>query len=48
MLVQRCVEICLFYLHHGFDISGFDNRGYRGTSQAHKADIFFYRDCGAI
>ena len=36
---------CLFYLHHGFAIGGFDNHGYRGTSQEGKADITFYRDC---
>lgn len=35
---------CLFYLAHGFSIGGFDNRGYRGTKQADKANIFFYRD----
>lgn len=35
---------CLFYLKHGFQIGGFDNRGYRGTSQADKADLYFYRD----
>ena len=36
---------CLFYMHHGFEIGGFDNRAYRGTAQEEKADIFFYRDC---
>ena len=36
---------CLFYLHHGFAIGGFDNRAYRGTVQENKADIYFYRDC---
>lgn len=35
---------CLFYLKHGFDISGFDNRSYRGTAQEDSANIFFYRD----
>ena len=35
---------CLFYLHHGFQIGGFDNRAYGGTSQEGKADIYFYRD----
>ncbi len=33
---------CLFYLHCGFEIGGFDNRVYEGTAQAGKADIFFY------
>lgn len=35
---------CLFYLKCGFQIGGFDNRLYGGTSQAHKADILFYLD----
>lgn len=35
---------CLFYLRHGFQIGGFDNRAYRGTSQEDKADVYFYRD----
>ncbi|MBR6376272.1 MAG: GNAT family N-acetyltransferase [Oscillospiraceae bacterium] len=35
---------CLFYLGCGFSIGGFDNRSYGGSSQAGKADIFFYRD----
>ena len=26
------------------EIGGFDNRGYRGTSQENKADIYFYKD----
>lgn len=39
------LSACLFYLHQGFQIGGFDNRGYRGTVQQDKADIFFYRDC---
>ncbi|MGN1021194.1 MAG: GNAT family N-acetyltransferase [Aristaeellaceae bacterium] len=34
---------CLFYLHAGFDIGGFDNRVYDGTKQAGKADILFYK-----
>ena len=38
------LSACLFYLHCGFEIGGFDNRAYRGTVQEHKADIFFYRD----
>ena len=39
------LDACLFYLRRGFAIGGFDNRAYRGTAQAHKADIYFYRDC---
>ena len=35
---------CLFYLHQGFEIGGFNNRSYRGTVQEDKADIYFYRD----
>ena len=35
---------CRFYLRHGFEIGGFDNRGYRGTVQESKADLYFYRD----
>ena len=38
------LSACLFYLAHGFEIGGFDNRNYRGTSQEDKADIYFYRD----
>lgn len=38
------LSACFFYLKQGFDIGGFDNRGYRGTSQEEKADIYFYRD----
>ena len=38
------LSACLFYLKNGFEIGGFDNRAYRGTSQEHKADIYFYRD----
>lgn len=38
------LSACLFYLSHGFSIGGFDNRAYRGTAQAEKADIYFYRD----
>ncbi len=34
---------CLFYLKMGFEIGGFDNRIYEGTSQADKADILFYK-----
>ena len=39
------LSACLFYLHHGFEIGGFDNRVYRGTVQEDKSNIFFYRDC---
>lgn len=39
------LSACLFYLHQGFQIGGFDNRAYRGTAQEHKADIYFYKDC---
>ena len=35
---------CRFYLNHGFQIGGFDNRVYRGTNQEEKADIYFYWD----
>lgn len=35
---------CRFYLQSGFEIGGFDNRVYQGTSQEGKADIYFYRD----
>ena len=38
------LNTCMFYLSAGFEIGGFDNRVYRGTSQAHKADIIFYLD----
>lgn len=37
------LNACLFYLKAGFQIGGFDNRLYGGTSQAHKADILFYK-----
>ncbi len=33
---------CKFYINEGFEIGGFDNRSYRGTSQEGKADIYFY------
>lgn len=39
------LSACLFYLKQGFEIGGFNNRNYRGTSQEGKADIYFYRDC---
>lgn len=38
------VSACKFYLKMGFEIGGFDNRVYRGTSQEGKADIVFYLD----
>lgn len=38
------VSACKFYLKAGFEIGGFDNRVYRGTSQEHKANILFYLD----
>ena len=33
---------CRFYLKNGFEIGGFNNRCYDGTSQQGKADIYFY------
>lgn len=38
------VSACMFYLKAGFEIGGFDNRVYRGTSQEQKANIIFYLD----
>lgn len=35
---------CNFYLKMGFEIGGFDNRVYKGTSQEDKANIYFYLD----
>ena len=35
---------CKFYLKMGFQIGGFDNHVYRGTSQEGKSDIHFYWD----
>lgn len=37
------LNACMFYLKAGFEIGGFDNHVYGGTSQAHKADIIFYK-----
>ncbi len=37
------LSACLFYLKYGFEIGGFDNRVYDGTSQEGKADIIFYK-----
>lgn len=36
------LNACMFYLKAGFEIGGFDNHVYGGTSQAKKADIIFY------
>ena len=36
------LNACMFYLNAGFEIGGFDNRVYTGTSQQGKADIIFY------
>ncbi len=38
------LNACLFYLKQGFQIGGFDNRVYHGTSQQGKADVLFYLD----
>ena len=38
------LNACLFYLKTGFEIGGFDNRVYNGTSQEGKADIIFYKE----
>ena len=38
------LNACLFYLHTGFAIGGFDNHVYNGTSQEGKADVIFYLD----
>ena len=36
------LNACRFYLKNGFQIGGFNNRCYDGTSQQGKADIYFY------
>ena len=36
------LSACLFYLKCGFEIGGFDNRVYGGTSAAHEANIFIF------
>lgn len=36
------LNACMFYLKAGFQIGGFDNHVYNGTSQEGKADIIFY------
>lgn len=41
------LSACLFYLKQGFEIGGFDNRVYGGTSQEKAADIYFYQDIKA-
>lgn len=38
------LDACRFYLRCGFQIGGFNNRIYHGTSQEGKSDIFFYYD----
>ncbi|MBQ9148711.1 MAG: GNAT family N-acetyltransferase [Oscillospiraceae bacterium] len=38
------LNACMFYLAAGFQIGGFDNRVYTGTSQAGKADVIFYKE----
>ena len=38
------LNACRFYLKAGFEIGGFDNRRYDGTSQEGKADIIFYKE----
>ena len=38
------LDACRFYLAQGFRIGGFDNQVYTGTSQAGKADLYFYLD----
>lgn len=38
------LSACLFYLKCGFEIGGFDNRVYGGTSAEHEANIYFYMD----
>lgn len=37
------LNACMFYLHAGFEIGGFDNRVYTGTSQSGKGDVIFYK-----
>ncbi len=36
------LNACMFYLKAGFQIGGFDNHVYNGTSQEGKADVIFY------
>ena len=36
------LNACMFYLKAGFQIGGFDNHVYKGTSQEGKADVIFY------
>ncbi len=53
---NKCVGLAILqkplfkyiYLHDlkvGFEIGGLDTRGYKGTAQEGKADIYFYLDC---
>ena len=43
MAQDNNLNACMFYLSAGFDIGGFDNRVYDGTSQEGKSDIIFYK-----
>lgn len=38
------LNACMLYLNCGFEIGGFNDHVYNGTSQAGKADIYFYMD----
>ena len=38
------VNACEFYLRSGFEIGGYNTRGYKHTAQEDKADIYFYLD----
>ena len=38
------LNACKFYLKSGFEIGGFNNHVYTGTSQEGKGDIYFYLD----
>lgn len=38
------LSACLFYLHCGFCIGGFDSHVYHGSNQEGKADVIFYWD----
>ena len=33
---------CRFYLKNGFEIGGFDDHSYAGSSQEGNADVYFY------
>ena len=41
---ENNLAACKFYLRCGFEIGGFDNRVYHGTSLDGNADIYFYLD----